>query len=150
MLLKFGAGVIHITGALEYSAGERRGRRFGILLQVGVEEHPTEVILDTGAPYFMCTPQLATIIDIHTKRRLFTETILFRGKWLEGSVYSLKLAIAPDDGMGSGIELKVSGFVPSDPEGLEEVLPYPSLGWIGCLESTPFAVDPGRRTFYFC
>jgi hypothetical protein len=148
--LKFGNGDISVTGAIAYSSRKQRGLAVGVLLQVGVNDYPAEVIVDTGAPFLVCTPQLAKAIGIEDAKFIRKDTILFRGLWLDGSLYELTVAFAPDENMGSGAALAVSGFVPANQEGLEEVLPYSSLGWVSCLEATPFAIDPGRKTFYYC
>ena len=150
MRLPYSSGDISVTGAMEYSSRKVRERIVGVLLQVGINEYPAEVILDTGAPFLLCTPQLALSIGINDLIPIRKDVILFRGQWLEGKLYSLTVAFAPDDNMGEGIAVKVRGFVPTNTETLDRLLPYSRLGWISCLEATPFAVDPGRNTFYYC
>lgn len=150
MQLEFGAGHISVTGAIHYSSGAKRGKVAGVLLQVGVNDYPAEVIVDTGAPFLVCTPQLALAMGIEELVPILQANILFRGIWLEGNIYMLTLAFAPDDKMGNGVSIMVQGFVPDAVDILEDILPYPSLGWLSCLEATPFAIDPGRQVFYFC
>jgi hypothetical protein len=150
MQLRFGAGEISITGGMHYSSREPKERIVGILLQIGVNEYPAEVIVDTGAPFLICTPQLAIAIGVSDLIPIRADKILFRGQWLDGKIYSLTVAFAPDEEMGDGIALNVRGFVPTNTDTLDDLLPYSRLGWISCLEATPFAVDPGRSTFYYC
>ena len=150
MRLPFAAGEISVTGAMHYSSRKVREKIAGVLLQIGINDYPAEVILDTGAPFLICTRHIAKAIEVDSLIAISAVKILFKGQWIEGRIYPLTVNLAPDDDMGEGIKVSVRGFVPTHGEALDELLPFSRLGWISCLEATPFAVDPGRNTFYFC
>ena len=141
MELEFGGGHISVTGAIHYSSGVKRSKVVGLLLHVGINEYPAEVIVDTGAPFLVCTPQLAQAMGVEDLVPLLRANILYRGIWLEGNIYTLTVAFAADDNMGTGISLRVQGFVPDVVDILDDILPFSSLGWISCLESIPFAIS---------
>jgi hypothetical protein len=148
-LLAFGDGESFATGAIEYvyqpaTPGEITSR---ILLPVRVAGVPLTAIVDTGAPYVVCTPRFADMTDLNSLTPLERQTILIRGSWIRGNLYRLGLKFPAE--IGEVLEIEVTAFVP-DREWEDVWGDLPSfIGMGGCLERIRFAIDPGSDTFYF-
>lgn len=149
MLLFFADKRPFASGAVQYSQlpigrDERSSR---LLLPVRLEGSHTEAVLDTGAPYVICAPQIADAIGLDAANALENIRLSIRGASVKGGLHLLEMRIPADQ--GSSLALEVTAFVP-DPEFADtwEVLPS-FLGLTGCLDRFRFAVDPATDTFYF-
>ncbi|MGH9855379.1 MAG: hypothetical protein ACREBD_36555, partial [Blastocatellia bacterium] len=131
MLLALSNGESFATGANLYSfdpvPGEDVSAR--IILQVLVEGQLTSAVLDTGAPYLICSPSLSRHIGFDAEFALSQHEILIRGYRVKGSLYRINLELIATE--GEELTLEVMAFVP-DPE---EAFNFPTfLGFWGCLE----------------
>mgnify|MGYP000445097515 CR=1 FL=1 len=149
MLLHFSDRRNFATGASRYlyepaTQGENTNR---ILVRVDFEGILTEAVLDTGAPYVVCTPWLARALGFVPSAALERTRILIRGHWTSGEIHRVTLTFPGE--RGEKLILDATAFVPdaaSDPE--EQ--PFPSfIGLAGCLERMRFAIDPLDDMFYF-
>lgn len=149
MLLFFADKSPFATGAVQYSRlpigrDERSSR---LLLPVRLEGSQTEAVLDTGAPYVICAPQIADAIGLDAASALENIRLSIRGTSVNGGLHLLEMRIPADQ--GSSLALEVTAFVPN-PEFAEAWGILPSfLGLTGCLDRFRFAVDPATDTFYF-
>ncbi len=69
-----------------------------ILVQVSIEGYATTAILDTGAPYVLCAPQLARTLDIDPKSAITRTKIVARNREIYGGLH--KLLFKPDSSRG--------------------------------------------------
>jgi hypothetical protein len=146
MLLTFPNGDEFATGATiyKYSPLPGSGSSARIVLQVLVEGQPTSAILDTGAPYLICSPSLSSHIGFDPDTALSQHEILIRGYNVRGDLQRINLTFTASK--GTSLSLEVIAFVPSP----DEHFNFPSfLGFLGCLDWIRFAVDPSSGMFYF-
>lgn len=146
MLLHPG-GNTFATGAIRYSyrpvsATETTNR---IILLVEIEGVLTEAVVDTGAPFVICAPQIALLAGFNRAYALARMRMLIRGMQLEGSLTRLSIKLLAREGDDLTVDATV--FVPD----VEEYWgSFPSfIGLTGFLERLRFAVDPSTDTFYF-
>ena len=139
-------GEIFATGALIYvyrpfSDDDMSAR---IILPIMVEGNLTSAILDTGAPYLVCSPTLARHLGLDPKMALSRHEMLIRGYRVRGGLHRLALTLSAAD--GESLTFEVIAFIPD----LNEHFEFPTfVGFLGCLEWIRFAVDPSDTTFYF-
>ena len=149
MLLAFADGESFVTGAAgyDYDSLSDRDTSARLILNVEIEGFLTSAIVDTGAPYLICSPQLAKQLNLNASDALLSKRILIRGQRVSGSLHRINLQFIATE--GSGLLLEITAFVP-DPEIEGSGMIFPSfLGLVGCLEWVRFAVDPSSETFYF-
>lgn len=148
MLLNFTNGSPFATGAVAYRLPQEGSDASRITIGLEIEENLTEAIIDTGAPYVICSPDLAKLINLDPNEILYAKKLLIRGVWIEGNIYRINISLLPDEGVA--LLMEVPAFIPSpEQEFTEGFLPRSFLGMLGCLESFTFAVDPVTETFYF-
>lgn len=147
MLLQTPGGDTFATGAIRYSyrpvsATETTNR---IILLVEIAGILTEAVVDTGAPYAICAPQIAILAGFERAYALVRMRMLIRGMQLEGSLTRLSIKLLAIEGDDLTVDATV--FVPD----IEEYWGnFPSfIGLTGFLERLRFAVDPSTDTFYF-
>ncbi len=146
MLLALSNGESFATGAATYDYNSIPGSDTSarLILQIWVEGQKTSAILDTGAPFLVCSPDLARLIEFDTAASLSRYELLIRGYWIKGSLHRASLVLPALE--GESLSLEVTAFVPNP----DELFNFPSfLGWSRCLEWIRFAVDPSSSTFYF-
>ena len=149
MLLFFEDKRPFATGAVQYSQlpigrDERSAR---LLLPIRLEGANTEAVLDTGAPYVICAPQIAGAIGLNAASALENIRLSIRGVSVNGGLHLLELKIPAHQ--GRSLALEVTAFVPN-PEFAETWGSLPTfLGLTGCLDRFRFAIDPATDTFYF-
>ena len=89
MLLTFPNGDVFATASAKYhydpAPGSDKSAR--LILWVEVEGQPTSAIVDTGAPYFVCSPELARDIDFYEAAALSPHTMLIRGYLVKGHLH---------------------------------------------------------------
>ncbi|MCI0489600.1 MAG: retroviral-like aspartic protease family protein [Blastocatellia bacterium] len=149
MLLAFADGEPFATGAAgyDYDSLSDSGTSGRLILSIEVGGFLTSAIVDTGAPYLICSPQLARQLNLNVSDSLLSEQILIRGQKVRGSLHRINLQLIATE--GNSLLLETTAFVP-DPETEELGMIFPSfLGLVGCLERVRFAVDPSSETFYF-
>lgn len=148
-LLSFHDNQPFATGAVDYwyapaTISDTTSR---ILLPIKIEGIPVNAILDTGAPYVVCDPELAGLLKLDPTTALGTERLLVRGYWVTGYLYRLDIAFPADQ--GATLTVVATVFVP-DATSRQSWGHWPSfVGLSGCLERMRFAIDPATDTFYF-
>lgn len=149
-MLTFLTGEPFTTGAIAYlyrpaHEWEQTSR---ILVPVEIEGVPVMAVVDTGAPYVVCPPQVAALAGLQPDEEqpvsllawhgdhtgfLFRRSIRFRAEAGEDAIVEATIFV-PDAQSASAWDTGRRPFI---------------LGMGGCLERLRFAVDPGSDTFYF-
>lgn len=117
-----------------------------LVVQVALGTGRTAAVVDTGAPFFICDPEVLLVNSVDLGEALGTERLLIRGVSYRGELHRLPITLVAEH--GQSLDVEVSAFIPV----LEGGDPWPLptfLGLQGCLEFTRFAVDPATSTFYF-
>lgn len=148
MLLSFADGTPFATGSTPYNfVPAKDDITPRILLQVEFEGVLSTAIVDTGAPYAICSPLIAQLIDLEPSAALREMTIQVRGMQVRGNLYRLTLSFPADE--GETLIVDSTAFVP-DPQSSLAWGNFPSfIGLTGCLERMRFAVDPTSENFFF-
>ncbi len=135
------------TGATGYSydSGTGGGGSIKVVLDVIVDELPTAAILDTGAPFLVCSPLLAQALQPEASTALGATVMMIRGYLVRGNLHRFTLTMLAE--LGDDLTLEVTAFVPNAGQLAETVPTF--LGMQGCLERMRFALDPMSDTFYF-
>lgn len=147
MTLLFPNGDNFATGSLPYdyrpaTESETTNR---IVLAVEIEGVPTEAVVDTGAPYVICSPRVARRAGFTPNDTFERTTMLVRGMRLEGGFLRLTIRLLAKE--GETLDVDATAFLPDVEEYWGD---FPSfLGLTGFLERIRFAVDPNTDTFYF-
>jgi hypothetical protein len=140
MLLKFDDGQPFATGVTTYTYDPPESPK--LKLEVLIEGFRTSAVLDTGAPYFICNPEVAAQIDLSDAigpKTLDTRLGKVRGRLFRGTVSFLARE-------GNGLDIDATVFVP-DSEVWRRVPSF--LGLSDCLDRLRFAVDASTQSFYF-
>ena len=117
-----------------------------IILQILIGGWPVRAVVDTGAPYLICDPEVARDAGAGLGNMLTTETLIIRGRKYTGSLHRMDVEIPAEQ--GEMLSLDATVFVP-------QLLPddswdFPNfIGLTGALERMRFAVDPDGELFYF-
>lgn len=129
-MLKFEDGKPFTSGVTHYTrTGSDISTRLN--LEVLINEQLTTAIVDTGAPYFICSQEVAEQLDLKPEYALSNEEILIRGVKVKGGLHRVTLTIYAME--GSDIELEVTSFVPLKVENYGANFPS-FLGFAYCLE----------------
>lgn len=148
MLLKHANDEPFAMGAVAYRIPQRGADAERIVIGLEIEENLTEAIVDTGAPYVVCSPWLAKLLTLEPDRVIRPHRMSIRGYWIEGVLYRLRFSLLADE--GESIAIEAPAFIPhSIQEFTEGFLPRSFVGLSQCLEAICFAVDPHRELFYF-
>jgi hypothetical protein len=148
MLINFTNGQAFATGAVAYRVPQEGSDASRITIGIEIEENLTEAIIDTGAPYVVCSPDLSKLLNPDPAKLMYAQKLRIRGTWVEGNVYRINISFLADE--GEALMIEAPAFIP-DPnqEFNEEFIPRSFLGLHGCLESVKFGIDPLTDTFYF-
>jgi len=118
-----------------------------ILLQIQVGEQLISAFVDTGSPYFLCDPEVASTLGLSPEDALGSETIRFRKERLNGKIHRFPVIFLAE--AGENLPVEATMFVP-DLTNDQVWGDFPSIiGLSGCLERLRFAVDPSNDRFYF-
>jgi hypothetical protein len=118
-----------------------------LILQVEIAGVLVEAVVDTGAPYVICTPDVARQLLPGLGGLIDRKSLLIRGSWVTGGLTRLPVGFIAARGENTYVDATV--FVP-DPDWEEWWGELPSfIGLGGCLERIRFAIDPGQDMFYF-
>ena len=116
-----------------------------VVLEVVIKEHRIQAMLDTGAAFVVCAPNIADRIGLDPDAAVDRTHLLIRGKWVSGALYRLDVTLPAEQ--GTELTINATTFVP-DPG-----IPWPELpsivGLEGFLDSVRFALDTTDETFYF-
>ncbi|GAB4299066.1 MAG: hypothetical protein Fur0025_37810 [Oscillatoriaceae cyanobacterium] len=146
-LLFFADGETFASGAVGYTyapvtEGETTNR---LLFRLEIQGIPTMAVLDTGAPYVICSPKIARIAGVAPESALERKIMLIRGMRLDGLLFRLNVKLKAE--VGEDLDVDATVFVP-DSEYLWGDFPS-FIGLGGFLERIRFALDPNTDTFYF-
>src|SRR5215831_11500144 len=135
MLLRFDTGEPFASGAVAYSFSGI-GISTRLTIEIEVDGWRTEAILDTGAPFLICSPELAETLGFETEDALIrNQEILIRGALITGGLHRLSLTILASE--GNSLSLEVTAFVPDPSKNFGATHPA-FVGYAGCLEWTRF------------
>ena len=116
-----------------------------VILDVDIEGRRTQAMLDTGAPYLICAPNLADRLGLDAAASIAPIQLLIRGVAVAGALHRLNLTIRAEQ--GNELTIDATAFVPN------AGIPWPAIpsivGLEGCLERVRFALDTSTDTFYF-
>jgi len=99
MLPSFADGTPFATGSTPYSfVSAKDDITPRIQLQVEFEGVLSTAIVDTGAPYAICSPLIAQLIGLEPSAALQEMTIQVRGMQVRGNLYRLTLSFPADEG----------------------------------------------------
>ena len=149
MPLVFHDGQKFATGSAPYSYRPETEQQNipKLFLQVQIEGQDSEALVDTGAQFFICPPDVAKLLKLHESDSSATEALKIRGTRIEGTLHRITLTLLAEE--GESLSVEVTAFVPKASEEYQ-LGPIPSfLGLFCCLERLRFAVDPSTETFYF-
>lgn len=152
MLITFEDGSTFAQGAAGYNAvpGYELSEHVVIMIGVGGRDVIIEGAIDTSSPYLIIAPALAFIcgIDLAHPEEPHARALV-QGKWLDGNLYVVDLALLADGGdNGETVVSNVWAFVP-DSDFDPDPLPPTLLGFKRCLDNFLFAIDPFDLKFYF-
>ncbi|NER38267.1 MAG: hypothetical protein F6J93_30650 [Oscillatoria sp. SIO1A7] len=111
-LLLFASGETFAAGAVGYkygpaTQGETTNR---IILEVEIQEIPTRAAVDTGAPYVVCSPQVAFDAGVNTAAALERKIMLIRGMRLQGFLTRLNIKLKAEQ--GDDLDVDSTVFIP--------------------------------------
>ncbi len=148
MLLSFADGTPFATGAIPYDyapVGSDETPR--LLLQVDFEGIRATALVDTGAPYVVCAPAIARLLDLDSTTALEQIVLFIRGLRISGSLYRLTLSFPAL--WGEPLDVETTVFVPAGHSAVDWGDIPSFIGLTGCLELMRFAVDSATETFFF-
>lgn len=136
------------TGRMEYVYGPvtEQGKDNRLLLRVELEDLSLLAVVDTGAPYVVLEPNLASQLQFDPDHAIENTKLKIRGIEYLGYLYRANLLFVASQ--GESLNIEVTLFVPDTEEQHWGDLPS-FLGMTGCLERLRFAVDPNEDVFYF-
>lgn len=149
MLLTFPNEESFATGATDYFYDPIPGSDTSarLILPVSVEGRFISAVVDTGAPFLVCSPELGEDLGFDPVFALGPHIMRIRGYAVKGSLHRVSLVLLATEGYD--LPLEATAFVP-EPEEKQMGHNFPSfLGLYGCLERVRFAVDPFYNKFYF-
>jgi len=118
-----------------------------ITISIEIEGVATTAILDTGAPYSICEPEIARELGFDSADAIEDIKISTWGGKVNGSIHRVNLSLPADEGTSLSLDAPV--FVPDLDQDFAPGFPPSFLGLIGCLQSMRFAIDPSSENFYF-
>ena len=116
-----------------------------IIVTVRIAYRVTEAVLDTGAPWCVCSPEFRDDLEQHASDKVTIDSLNIRGTRYDGALYRVPIELVGDNG---GISLEGTVFLPDvSPEEWPNLPSF--IGLSGCLERIRFAIDPSDNTWYF-
>lgn len=117
-----------------------------LTIQIEINGIQTSAVIDTAAPYLVCSLKLATQINLSPFAKLGSKLLGTRLGTIRGDIYRLPVKLIASD--GDDLEIEATAVVPDTDQGHWNDAPT-FLGFLGCLERLRFAVDPANQKFYF-
>ncbi len=102
-------------------------------------------MVDTGAPYVICAPEVASDAGVDPTSALDRKTMLIRGMRLNGSLFRLNVRLVARE--GDNLDVDATVFVPDSVDSWGHFPSFISLA--GFLARIRFTLDPNTDTFYF-
>lgn len=119
-----------------------------ILIPVEIEGLTITAMVDTGAPYVICTPEVGVLLALDSEDALREETLRWHGEF---SGYLHRLNIMFKAAQGENMLVEATVFIPDSDSA--EAWSYGRrpivIGMGGCLERMRFAIDPASDILYF-
>jgi predicted aspartyl protease len=115
-----------------------------INIEIELEGNRLSAVIDTAAPYFICSHQTADTVGIPVSGALNEITLSTRKGRLKGKLHRVAVTLLAAE--GKSIELDATAFIPDDDRWDNEPL---FLGLLNCLDRLRFAIDPIEEIFYF-
>lgn len=150
MLLNYEDGEPFSSGAapIIYQPAAPQDTTPRISISVKIQGIETYAFLDTGGVYAICSPDIATQLNLDPNKGVDVDPIYWRGDKLYGLLHRIPITILAEEGIPLPVE--VTFFVPrlshwqQWPGGIDCI-----LGMYLCLDRLRFAIDPHDNTFYF-
>ncbi|MFQ5419305.1 MAG: aspartyl protease family protein [Anaerolineae bacterium] len=149
MLLTFPDKTVFATGVIDYwyqpaTDWERTPR---ILVPIQIAHLPVTAMIDTGAPYVVCTPEVARNLALDPADAMEPVTLSWHGR-LTGHLHLLPVTLQAVQ--GDSLLVEATTFVPD----VSSVTAWerqrrPFVIGLGCLAKMRFALDPNDDSFYF-
>jgi hypothetical protein len=135
------------TGSASCQLGPagRDSRSTRILVQVSIGSVSTIAIVDTAAPFPVCSPDIARLIPASTLEWIEPFTLLTQFGNFTGGLYRMPITFPATE--GDHLEVDATVFIPQSAEGWPNLPSY--IGLTGCLERIRFALDPAANLIYF-
>lgn len=126
---------------------EKKQTRIALKVRLADDADLVDVIVDTGAPWSVISPQdFKPIADKAERLRRLDGWLFIRGKAYTGSLYRVPIHLEAI--IGQSLEVKATVLVPSIPPEEEWVNPN-FLGLQGFLDQIRWACDPFSNWFFF-
>jgi hypothetical protein len=108
-MLRFESGANFASGVTKYSFEPAADPKLNV--QVEIDGIQTLAVVDTAAPYLVCSLWLATQLDLSSADKIGSKQIdTYRGT-LRGGLYRLALQVLASE--GNGIEIQATAMVPN-------------------------------------
>lgn len=149
MLLTFSNQTAFATGVIDYlyqPATDLDGTP-RILVPVQIADLSVTALLDTGAPYVVCTPVVARALRLDPADALETQTLQWHGR-LTGHLHLLPITLHAV--RGDSLQVEAATFVPdsaSAPAWEQQRRPF--VVGLNFLIRMRIALDPDQDAFYF-
>ena len=142
------SGEIFASGVLpiQFQPVNAKDSSTRLFIPIELEGFSTMGVVDTGAPYLICAPSMANILQPNLGPSLGREALLIRGVRIGGNLHRVKMNLTAIE--GEHLSFEVTAFIPDVDEEAWRTLPT-FLGLTGCLERLRFAIDPIEDRFYF-
>jgi len=143
-MLRFRSGVEFASGVARYSLQPVPDPKLSV--QVEIDGIQTLAVVDTAAPYLVCSLWMATELHLSLDARIGLREVRTNRGLLRGGLYRVAMKVLAAQGIG--VEIQATAMVPhADQEHWRDAPTF--LGFDGCLERLRFAVDPAEEKFYF-
>lgn len=139
------------NGVLQYhfAPSQPNDPNHRIFLPVTIQGIETSAVLDTGAPFLIIEPRLASDLGLQPSDGFETAPIGIRGHSFKGTLHRIQIEFTPIAGEGCREEVTVFAPNPDQQAPWESNrLPY-FLGFEHCIDHFRFAIDPAEQLFYF-
>jgi hypothetical protein len=114
-----------------------------LFIEVEIGGFRTSAVIDTGAPYVVCAPDIAESIGLTPAAAIVPDQRLnVRGYPVRGNLYRIDLTLKAEE--GDDVTVDATAFVPEEEWALPSV-----IGWDGCLQRIRFGIDPVNEIFFF-
>ena len=138
------SGGIFAVGAARYAFFPPENPKLTLRVEIG--DIVSLAVVDTAAPYLVCSLELSGQIDITRAAKLGSTEIRTHRGILRGSLYRLSLRFIATE--GNSTEIEATAVLPDPDQSHWRDAPT-FIGFLGCLERLRFAIDPPEEKFYF-
>lgn len=140
-------GTLFACGAVTFAyrpatASDRTNR---IIIPIEIESISTYAVVDTGAPYFVCAPEITSQFNFNAVSSLGPSQLQIRGHDVHGHLHRLTLRLIADD--GESIDIDATAFVPVTDEWPGGLPCF--LGLNECMDRMHVGIDPEHEMFHF-